>query len=225
MEQLRQSYLRGCNIDSAVADQLKLYYAPRLERHTQNKILVCQGDESNGCYYVLLDGEVKLEEIDPSGRIAIHFICVAPSVFGESAFINKARDFFAETMTDCTVLKLYTDEPIEPKELECALLKEIVRVVCAKDYTHRKVIQSRRRDIPLKQDMMNILLDLSMVERGKGRVYEALGRKYVKLSYTQQSLADFAQASRGNVSKALSELQKESKIAIDNRQLIVFIEE
>ena len=78
------SHLIGCHIDFSVAKDMATAFSDRVEQHTKGKMLVCQGNDADGFYYIVLSGEVKVSSISAAGRDIAHFICVAPSVFGET---------------------------------------------------------------------------------------------------------------------------------------------
>ena len=216
------SYLVGCRFDTSIAKEMACAYPDRIERHRKKKLIICQGSNTEGYYYIVLEGEVKISGISPDGKNFTLFVCVAPSIFGETAFINDIREFYAEALTDVTLLKLNISDTFPSSSLETKFLRELVKVACAKDYTKRKIVQPHR-NISLKKILLNILEDLSRSDSKYSKKTERNGRLCVELDYTQQSIAEFAQASRVNVSKTLMELAQEGIIDTDKRKIYYYI--
>ncbi|MCL2579258.1 MAG: Crp/Fnr family transcriptional regulator [Oscillospiraceae bacterium] len=221
---MKSSSLIGCHIDPLVADDLASAFPDRVEHHVKGKLLVCQGDETEGVYYLLLKGEVKVSFISAEGKDFAHFICVAPSAFGESAFISNTREFFAEALTDVTLLSLSVAEVFPSCELERRLLREMVKLCCTKDFIKRKITQPYR-SASLKQILVNIMKDLCNAHDSHSKRMNRSGRLCVELNLTQQGLAEFAQASRINVHKALAELAEDGVIDVEKRKIYYYLSE
>jgi len=215
------SYLIGCHIDRSVAEDMSKAFPDRVEQHTKGKILVCQGDDADGFYYIVLSGEVKLSSISTEGKDFAHFVCVAPSIFGETAFASGIREFFAEALTDVTLLKLHISEPFQSSALEIKFLRELVKIICTKELTKRRIIQPYR-GTSLKKILLGIMKDMSKASSSHSKKTQRDGRLCFELNCTQQNIAQFAQASRINVSKALAELAEDGIIDIDKRKIYYY---
>ena len=221
---METSHLIGCHIDSSVAEDVAKAFSDRIERHAKGKMLVCQGDDADGIYYIVLSGEVKLSSISTEGKDFAHFICVAPSVFGETAFASNVREFFAEALTDVTLLKLHVSEHFDSSSLEIRFLRELVKNICTKDLTKRRITQPYR-GASLKKILLGIMKDMSKAGSPHSKKTQRNGRLCYELNCTQQIISQFAQASRINVSKALAELAEEGIIDVDKRKIYYYSEQ
>ncbi|WP_080779153.1 Crp/Fnr family transcriptional regulator [Chryseobacterium phocaeense] len=77
-----------------------------LRQYKPMDYLFCEGDSPN-YYYQIVSGEVKLNNYNEEGKEFIHTILSNGQSCGESVlFIDKLYPVNAETLTECTVLRL-----------------------------------------------------------------------------------------------------------------------
>lgn len=199
----------------------KIVAIASLKQVGKGEILFSDCEDANG-FYVVLSGKVKLYKVSLEGKEQIVHVISSFDSFGEaSLFLKGSHPFYAETLSDCTLLFF-------PKKDFLRLIKKNSRLtvnmtVILSHYVKR--LASLIEDLSLKEVPSRIakyLLDLSLRQSK-----EAKSSEEVKLDLTRSQLASRLGTIRETLSKALTKMKakgiidfKKNRILILNREAL-----
>lgn len=210
-------YLKNCDLLARLtAEQIaRLEARCRQRRFERGCVLYAPSDQSDAVF-LLTSGHVKLYHITPDGKQAVLAFIEPGELFGELACVDAAmREEFAETMEQSTVVLI-------PREEMQRLIQEHPHV--SQGVSTLLGLRTRRVERRLKSLLFRSNRDrlihflLELAEKYGQRTPEGvlLG---IKLSH--QDLAGVIGSTRETVTVLLGELQREGRLSVKRRQVIV----
>lgn len=189
--------LRGVGLFRMLDDeQLRQVHALLKEqRFRKGEIIFSQGDPGN-CLFIITAGRVRIYLVSPDGREVTLRIFGPDASFGEFAVLDGApRSGAAAAMSDVTTLILQREDFMALLKQNFTLVQHVIGMLTERlRYTTNNYEQLAFLSVPGR--VAALLLQLA----------ESSGLPDpVRLSYTQQEIADFASTTREWVNRALRE--------------------
>jgi CRP-like cAMP-binding protein len=213
----RYWYIKHCRLfETLSADQLsRLERRARIRHYPRKSAVYLPSDAADGVF-LLAEGRIKLCSPTPDGKEAILAFIEAGEIFGELSLVGEiARDEFAETVSQSTVILIPRDEVEGLMAESPSLALGVTKLIGWR----RRRIERRLRGLLFQSNrerVIHLLLDLA--EQYGERTAEGV-LLAVKLSH--QDLASTIGATRETVTVVLGELQLEGLIKVARQRLLV----
>jgi CRP-like cAMP-binding protein len=195
-----------------MAIQNLLRLAGALQEHYTAGEYIFREDAIPQFFYMLTEGEVKLNNYSEEGKELIQNMLNPGACFGESMLIlGKPYPVNAVALTGCTVLKLGKEKFLDMLKTEGGIAFELCTALSEK--TYNKFVLMRK--IASKNAINRIIeiMDLIKEEQGVTKPFE------LQIPLTRQQLASLTGLCLETTIRAVKKMEKDQLLKIKNRKI------
>jgi len=170
---------------------------------------VFTADQSDHSVYIMLTGRVKISRISQLGNEMIQWFCMPGDIFGISGENNLSNKVYAQTITDCVILKI---RKIDFNQL---MLEEPRLSLLVIDQLSTRIHALGDMVLYMASDSANIRFVKLMQYLGNNYGQENEDSIYIDIPTTHQDIADMIGACRQTVSGIISEYKRAGIVDIN----------
>jgi len=190
----------------------------QLKRYAKRDVVYRRGEPGDSLM-VVVEGRIKLTNINAGGReIVLHYL-VPGDIYGEIAALDGGeRAANAVALEDSEIFLIHTRDLMPTLRAHPDAMLEIIKALCEKVRAGAALIEDSTLEMRAR------------VARGLLRLARQYGQKgaegiYVQLALSQEELGNYLGLSRPNVSRQLGQLKEANVIRIDGTQIVITDEE
>jgi CRP/FNR family cyclic AMP-dependent transcriptional regulator len=190
----------------------------QLKRYLKRDIVYRRGEPGDSLM-VVVEGRIKLTNINAGGKeIVLHYL-VPGNIYGEIAALDGGeRAANAVALEDSEIFLIHTRDLMPTLRAHPDAMLEIIKALCEKVRAGAALFEDSTLEMRAR------------VARGLLRLAQQYGQKcaegiYVQLALSQEELGNYLGLSRPNVSRQLGQLKEANVIKIDGTQIVITDEE
>jgi len=178
-------------------------------RFTPEEVMISAG-EKNLCLYILVEGQVRGETVNPAGKTIRIEDIYAPDTFATTFLFSSEKKLMVDIIasTDSRILLIYKPELMRLFKEHPIILENFLQIISDKFVLLLKKLKFLTQK--------TIIEKLSCFLLAK---YEETSQTSFKLEKTQQELADYFGVTRPAVARTLGELENSGIIKSSGRKI------
>lgn len=199
------------NIKIMIENDILLTWGAVAKKYKKGEFIFYEGEVPH-FYYQLIDGKVKIFNINEDGKEYTQGDFTKGESFGEPPiFVDEPYPSTAVTTEDSIILKITKEKYIELLDeypnLQKKIIKQFARRIYDKSVTAREIINNAPET--------RVLSFLNSYKKRYG-----YNNTEIKIPYTRQEIANFTGLRVETVIRTLNKMKNENKVKIVNRKLI-----
>ena len=184
----------------------------QIKTYEPEEIIAFSGDECKNLY-LLIEGSIRGEAVDFSGKTIKIEDVFAPETFAEAFLFADENNFLINIVsnTKSKVLIIYKDDLLKLFQKKTKILENFLKITSCRFVLVTKKLKFLSQKT-IKGKLTNYLL--SLVKKNKGKLT-------FKLDKTQQQLADYFGITRPSLARIFGEMKDENIISIKQKEITI----
>jgi len=178
--------------------------------YKKNELIFNEGDVAR-CYYQIIEGSVKMFNLNTEGREFIQGVFLAGDSFGEPPlFIDEVYPASSKVIKDATVMKVSKENFLKIIESSPALQKAFLCLMARRAFNRAITLREIINHSP--EDKILAFLDAQKRKNGHGAEKQ-------EVEFTRQEIANFTGLRVETVIRTLTKIKDCGRVDIINRKL------
>ncbi len=184
----------------------------QIKKYEPENILAQSGDDCKNLY-ILIEGSVRGEAVDFSGKTIKIEDINAPDTFAEAFLFADENKLLVNIVANLksTVLIIYKNDLLKLFQINTKVLENFLNITSCRFVLVTKKLKFLSQKT-IKGKLANYLL--SFAEKNKGSLS-------FRLDKTQQQLADYFGITRPSLARTLGELKDENIISVNKKEITI----
>ena len=180
------------------------------ERRFAPEEMMISAGESTLCLYILVEGQVRGETVNPAGKTIRIEDIYAPDTFATTFLFSSKKKLMVDIVasTDCRILLIYKPELMRLFKEHPIILENFLQII-----SDKFVLLLKKLKFLTQKTIIEKLSSFLLTK------YEETSQTSFKLEKTQQELADYFGVTRPAVARTLGELENSGIIKSSGRKI------
>ena len=190
----------------------------QLRQYAKREVVYRRGEPGDSLM-VVVNGRLKLSNVNVSGKEIVLYFLVPGDIYGEIAAMDgRERAANAVALEDCEVFLVYTRDLVPTLKAHPDAMFEIIQILCARVRAGAALIEDSTLEMRAR-----VARGLQRLAQHHG--YRSPAGTCVQLALSHAELGNYLGLSRANVSRQLGQLREANVIKIEAAQIVILDED